>query len=135
MIVSAANRKGTPFGFLYHVVPCGERIAMSLAKEEKAVPESNQETPQVIRVPAAAGGFKSKIQGGLDVWEYVLVARDYGWDEAAAARHLQQPVSHVRAALEEYRRDPAEVDARFRRMDEIAANPERHLPPSYRPLG
>ncbi|HTE20036.1 MAG TPA: hypothetical protein VK689_16855 [Armatimonadota bacterium] len=60
------------------------------------------------------GGWKSHVCGGLDVWEYVMLARDYNWDVSLVAEHLDEPEERVRLALDYYRANPAEVDERLR---------------------
>jgi hypothetical protein len=70
----------------------------------------------------APGGRKSYVRGGLDVWEYVMVARDYNWNEHDAAAHLHEPVERVRLALQYYRAYPEVIDSRFDEMDAIVSD-------------
>jgi hypothetical protein len=83
---------------------------------------------EIVSVPAPSGGRKTKLRGGLDVWEYVFIARGYDWDLSRTAAHLSEPVERVRLALDYYRANPHEVDERLREMEEIEADPERMLP-------
>lgn len=82
----------------------------------------------VVRIPSAGGGTKTHVEGGLDLWEYVFIARTYGWDIEKTANHLQQPEGRVRQAVEYYRADPHEVDVWLQQMDAIEADPEGQLP-------
>ena len=86
------------------------------------------EFPGIVFVDRPGGGRKSKIDGGMDVWEYVFIAAGYDWDPARTAEHLCQPERNVQIALEYYRAYPDEVDERLRRMDEFDRDPQSFCP-------
>ncbi len=71
------------------------------------------EFPRITFVDRASGRTAC-VQRGLDVWEYVMVARDYGFEAGAVADHLGQPIQDVEAALAYYRSYTDDVDSRLR---------------------
>jgi hypothetical protein len=95
--------------------------------------------PNIELVRSSTGQVRSRVRGGLDVWQYVLVARDYGWDRDQTARHLEEPEDRVREALDYYAAFPAEVDAHLEqsecfintraRLQAIFAEPGMELQP------
>lgn len=68
----------------------------------------------------------SYVKDGLAVWEYVLVAKNYGFDVARTAEHLQESIGRVRAALDYYSQLPREVDERLSEMDRAADDPSAY---------
>ncbi len=50
------------------------------------------------------------IKGALQVWQLIMVARDYGMDADATAAHFQWPVHRVKAGLNYYEAYPQEID-------------------------
>jgi hypothetical protein len=84
--------------------------------------------PGISFVSRPGGGRKSRVTGGLDVWEYVFTADAYGGDVASTAEHLNQPPRSVRLALEYYRAYPEEIDTRLAEMAAYDDDPERYTP-------
>jgi hypothetical protein len=89
--------------------------------------------PNIEFTVGANGRLKSYVKGGLAVWEYVFTAKAYEMDVEKTADHLTEPEERVRAALEYYHDHPDEVDERLARMNEIEADPARHLPDALLP--
>lgn len=92
------------------------------------IASANGAEPAIVTYQPAGLEPRSRVEGGLDVWEYVLVARDYGWDVAQTAAHLREPEARVSAALQHYRQDSTEVDAWLQHLDEVESDPTRFYP-------
>jgi uncharacterized protein (DUF433 family) len=59
----------------------------------------------------SAAGRQACIQGStLAVWEVILLVRSHAGDAAAAARHLQWPLTRVQAAVHYAEAFPDEID-------------------------
>ena len=78
--------------------------------------------PDIEFVRRSGGSAKSHVRDGLDVWEYVFIARAYDWDVAKTARHLGEPADRVQLALDYYRAHPDETDAHLKQMEEAKQN-------------
>jgi hypothetical protein len=50
------------------------------------------------------------LKGALQVWQVIMLAREYGMDAERTAAHFGWPVHRVRAALNYYEAYPAEID-------------------------
>ena len=50
--------------------------------------------PLIEFVAGPIGGRRSRVHGGLAVWEYILAARELNWDPAATGQHLER-VMHL----------------------------------------
>lgn len=84
--------------------------------------------PGILFVGGAGGRRRARLAGGPDVWEVVLVGRDFAWDAEKTADHLGIPAPAARSALAYYSAYPDEIDARLKRLDELDADPRRAFP-------
>src|SRR5579871_5977644 len=57
------------------------------------------------------------IQGALQVWQLIMVAKDYGMDVQQVASHLCLRPEEVQAALNYYKAYPAEIDEALEEND------------------
>lgn len=64
-------------------------------------------------------GPRARVADGLDVWEYVMVAKSLDGSAAGTAEHLQEPLSRVTTALAYYEAHSTEIDAWLAEMDRI----------------
>jgi hypothetical protein len=68
----------------------------------------------------SAAGRQACIQGSsLAVWEIMLLARDYGNDAAALARHLRWPEARVQAAFNYAKAFPEEINQAIVEQDAV----------------
>ena len=81
--------------------------------------------PNIELVRSPTGQVRSRVRGGLDVWQYLLVAREYGWDREQTASHLEEPEHRVREALDYYSVFPEEVDAHLEESERFISTSQR----------
>jgi len=68
------------------------------------------------------------IKGQLQVWQLVLVAKDYGLDVKKAAVHFRWPADRVQAGLNYYRRYPEEIDQAIQENNSMTEEKPRPMP-------
>jgi len=63
-----------------------------------------------IEFRAFGGERHACVKGGLQVWQLVMVAQEYGLDAGQTAAHFGWPVHRIQAALTYYTAYPDEID-------------------------
>lgn len=78
-------------------------------------------------------GRQACLQGSsLAVWEVMLLARDYGNDAAAVAKHLHWPESKVQAAFNYALAHPEEIEAALEENDAVDFESLKRMLPQAR---